>query len=638
MKYFRIVKITFLAACIAFISGCDYLDLVPEGDPTLETAFSNRVNSEKYLFTCYSRLPNPVSAFGYPALIGGDEMWWDHDSWTAATDAQAGIAIASGYQEANNPWQNYWDGGRGGSNIFQAIRDCNIFLENIHNPYDIEEYEREQWIAEVKFLKAYYHFFLMQLYGPIPIIRENLPVSAPPDAVRLYREPVEDVTEYIVELLDEAVPGLPVEHLIPLNDAGRITQAIALSVKAKVLVWAASPLFNGNGDYTTFKDKKGRTLIPSGSPDPEKWRRATEAIKDAIDACHLARHTFYQFTPGMLSNMSPEIQLNHTLRGAVTERFNSEIVWPSTHGVYELQHWCMPLLESGNYNTRANEIGATLKIAEQYYTRNGLPIDEDPEWDYAGRYTTQVAGDDHKVYIKKGETTAKLNFAREPRFYASLGFDRGIFEGSGRTDENNYYYIQARQGEVAGMRSMSDHLVTGYHIKKLINVATAFAGNTTTYNEKRYSYPLIRLTDLFLLYAEALNEIGGPSDEVYKWIDTVRLRAGIPGIEESYAKAAPQFRNKPYEKETLREIIKRERLIELAFEGQRFWDLRRWKDAFRYYNEPVRGWNYRESSINGYYVVTSVWEKRVFNTRDYLWPLKISSIITNSNLVQNPGW
>jgi hypothetical protein len=637
MKYFKTVRIMFLAACAFLAAGCNYLDLVPEGDPTLETAFSNRVNSEKYLFTCFSRLPNPVATFNYPALIGGDEIWWDYDNWPDNTNQSRAIAL--GYQESNNPCLNFWDGERGAGNLFQAIRDCNIFLENIHSPYDIEEYEREQWIAEVKFLKAYYHFFLMQLYGPIPVIRENLPVSASGDEVRLYREPVDDVIEYIVQLLDEAVVDLPMEILSPANDAGRITKPIALAVKAKVLVWAASPLLNGDERVApefSLIDNRNVQLFPR-TYSVEKWRKAAIAIRNAIDTCHIARHTLYHYIPGALSTMSPEIQLNYTLRNAVTEKFNSEIVWPATQNLEELQRWCMPLLEMGNYGGAASELGATLKIAEQYYTRNGLPINEDPDWDYAGRYATQTAGADHKAYIKTGETTAKLNFDREPRFYASLGFDRGIFEGSGRTDEASYYYIQGRQGEAGGMRSQGQHIVTGYHIKKLICPTSAWIGNTTGYTMIPYSYPLIRLTDLFLLYAEALNEIDGPSDEIYQWIDTVRLRAGIPGIEESYSRALPEFRNKPYEKNTLREIIKRERLIELAFEGQRFWDLRRWKDAFRYYNEPVRGWSYKASSVNGYYQVANIWE-RVFNTRDYFWPLKIHSIIVNSNLVQNPGW
>jgi len=146
-----------------------------------------------------------------------------------------------------------------------------------------------------------------------------------------------------------------------------------------------------------------------------------------------------------------------------------------------------------------------LKVAEEFYTDNGLPISKDPTWDYAGRYSTQKADADHQYYIRTGETTAKLNFRREPRFYASLGFDRGVFEGAGRP-EGNSFYILGRQGEAGGMRATGEHVVTGYHLKKLVNTATAFTTGTNTFNQKLYSFPLIRLTDLFLLYAEALNE------------------------------------------------------------------------------------------------------------------------------------
>jgi len=275
MKY--LIKIIFLFIIAIFTASCaSYLDIVPEGDPTLENAFSNRVNTEKYLFTCYSRLPDPTDAFNYPAMIGGDEIWWNFDQPTFLTES--GTFIAKGSQEANDPYLNFWDGARGGTNFFQSIRICNIFLENINNPHDIEGYERSQWIAEVKFLKAYFHFYLLQLYGPIPIIKENLPVNATLDEVRLYREPVDDVVNYIVQLLDEAVPDLPMEVLVPVSDAGRITKPIALALKAKVLVLAASPLFNGNPDYATFKDNK--------------------------DTSHLGGHTLYQFIPGTLVSMS----------------------------------------------------------------------------------------------------------------------------------------------------------------------------------------------------------------------------------------------------------------------------------------------------------------------------------------------
>jgi hypothetical protein len=642
MKYLKITRITAVAVCAFFMTACNYLDLVPEGDPTLETAFSNKVNTEKYLFTCYSYLPSPENnMFNHPAMIGGDEMWWDQDYWPGTSSDRPGIAIAQGYQEANSPWQNYWDGGRGGRNLFQAIRDCNIFLENIHKPYDIDEYERARWAAEVKFLKAYYHFFLMRLYGPIPIMRENIPVNATPAEVRLYREPVNEVIDYIVELIDEAIlGGLPMEISNTVSEAGRITMPAAMAIKAQALVWAASPLFN-NDEYASFIDNRDKLLIPThdDAAVQAKWELAARALKEAIDACHLARHALYQYQPPALSTLSPETQLKFELRGAVTDKFNSEIVWGSTNGTSGYQHDCVPILESGNYNGYASEIGATFRMAEMYYTKNGLPINEDPAWDYAGRYQMQRGTVDHQYYISVNQVTAKLNFNREPRFYASLGHDRGIYEGAGRTDQNNYFVLNARQGEASGMRSQHDHIVTGYYVKKIVHPESAFASSTSqSFNSINYSFPLVRLTDLFLMYAEALNEAGGPNDEVYKWIDTVRHRAGIPGVEASYAVAAPQYRTKPYGKNTLREIIKRERMIELAFEGQRFWDLRRWKDALQYYNQPIRGWNYREDTAEKYYTIITVWDKRAFTTRDYLWPLSTHSIVVNANLKQNPGW
>jgi hypothetical protein len=630
-----------MAACTVFMAACNYLDLVPEGDPTLETAFSNRVNTEKFLNTCYSYLPAPEnSLYSHPAMIGGDELWWDQDYDPSVTDSKPGIAIAQGYQEANDPWQNYWDGGRGGSNLFQAIRDCNIFLENVHRPFDVDEYERTRWIAEVKFLKAYYHFFLLRLYGPIPIIRENLPVSASPDEVRLYREPVGDVIDYIAEVIDEAVVDLPSEIRNTVSEAGRITKPIALSVKAQAFVWGASPLFN-NDEYSNFVDNRNIQLIPSNDEAAvkAKWERAAVAIKEAIDASSLAQHGLYQYRAPAMTELAPETEMKLALRGIVSDKFNSEIIWPSTRSTQGYQHDCVPVLEAGNYNGYASEIGATLRMAELYYTKNGLPIDEDPTWDYNGRYQIQRGALDHQYYIGVNQVTAKLNFSREPRFYASLGHDRGIYEGAGRTGENNYFCLEARQGEASGMRSQHDHIVTGYYVKKIVHPESAFASPTSqTFSIRPYSFPIIRLADLYLLYAEALNEANGPSDEVYKWIDDIRSRSGIPGVEESYAMAASQFRNKPYAKATLRDIIKRERLIELAFEGQRFWDLRRWKDALQYYNQPIRGWNYKEDTAEKYYTLTTVWDRRVFTTRDYLWPLSTHAIVVNSNLVQNPGW
>jgi hypothetical protein len=339
--------------------------------------------------------------------------------------------------------------------------------------------------------------------------------------------------------------------------------------------------------------------------------------------------------------MSDTTKLKYTIRGAVSEKVNPETVWPSTQqsaAYYSYQKMCFPRIGSEIMIDFRSNYSGTLKVAEQYYTVNGIPINEDPKWDYDHRYETQAANGaiatDHLYYIRNGETTAKLNFYREPRFYASLCFDRGIYEGAGQTEANSYW-LSARAGEAQGLLFMQEHIITGYFIKKTVNRETISSG--TSYLQQHYMFPIIRLADLYLLYAEALNETkSAPDAEVYHWIDLVRERAGLKGVVESWAQS--YVPNKPLNKDGMREIIKQERLIELAFEGQRFWDLRRWKDALRYYNEPLQGWNYQGTTADSYYTVTTYLNSRVFNTKDYLWPLRNNDIIINSNLVQNPGW
>ena len=637
-------------------SGCsDYLDVVPEGTSTLETTFSNRTNAEKFFYTCYWYLPNFVNAMNYPGLFGGDDFWWDIDAGPFRGTNSWGCLIAQGRQNATGPYQNYWDGANGGSNLWIAIRDCNIFLENIDGVYDMKEWERVRWKAEVKFLKAFYHFFLMQLYGPIPIMDKNIEVNATPEEVRVFRDPVDDVVEFIVELLDEACKDLPLQTQEMTSEAGRATQAIATALKAKVLIWAASPLFNGSfAPYQNFKDKRGVQLVSndnSAQAIQARWERAAVAVKNAIDTAALAGHRLYEFVPGLdINPVGDTTALKYTIRGAVSERltFNREIIWGSNHGNNQLQNWCTPMFYTSYAGTC--EVSATMKMAEMYYTNNGIPIDEDPFWDYENRYETmQNVEDDivdedgehipgvaswHQYYLGEGETTAKLHFYREPRFYANLGCDRGVYELYART-EADPIIIRNRTGETHGYRYSDCHISTGYFIKKMVSLR--IPTTTQSPGPVRFSMPIIRLADLYLLYAEALNEIKSqPDDEIYLWVDAVREHAGLNKVVDSWRFSSDP--GKPARKDGMREIIKRERLIELSFEGQRTYDLRRWCDAEKYFNEPVRGWDYQGGKLEEYYQTRVYFNNRKFTYKDYLWPLRASTITVNSNLVQNPGW
>ena len=278
-----IIKILFVSIFTISTIGCsEYLDVVPDNVPRIEHAFSNLETTERFLYSCYTFLPHIVHMWNYPAYLNThDEFDVSQHYMNTFQTTPAGI-ISFGGQNSINPLQNYWSGGNGGINLFQAIRQCNIFLEEIHKPRDIEERERQRWTAEVTFLKAYYHYFLLQLYGPIPLIKENIPLSAPPEDTWLFREPVDEVVDYIVELLDQASPNLPMIINNPIEEAGRITRPIALSLKAKVLTLAASPLFNGNPDYINWVDSRDKQLV-SPTYSREKWVRAANALKSAID-------------------------------------------------------------------------------------------------------------------------------------------------------------------------------------------------------------------------------------------------------------------------------------------------------------------------------------------------------------------
>jgi len=583
-----------------------------------------------------------------PAFNAGDEVWYmdpirdvDPDFWN----------IARGMQSTGNPLGSFWTGKNQGIKLFTALRDCNIFLDNIDKVRDMEAIERDRWKAEVIFLKAYYHFYLVRMYGPIPVIRENLPVGSSPDEVQVPREQVDSCFSYIVQLLDQAaaIDALPAKIVgTEQTELGRITKSIVLALKAKVLVTAASPLFNGNGDFANIKsdEKSGGVPLINPAVDPAKWQAAVQACKEAIDFCHNNFYSLQRYNPALNPSwiINDTIKTQLSIRMAVTDKdFNTEVIWANTSSrATDLQRWTMPILASGAVSSSGPKgiLAPPIKMAELFYTKNGVPITEDKTWDYAGRYQLKTATAADTFYIKKNEQTVKLHFDREPRFYADLAFDRGVWFGNwvNNYTVNNMLYVKARRAEYAARQGVSNFSVTGYWIKKLINMGTVGAadGNVTGSNQNPYPWPEIRLADLYLLYAEALNEANGPTPEALQWIDAVRDRAGLKGVAYSW----DNFSNQPAKyttKSGLRDIIHQERLIELAFEGQRFWDLRRWREAHIVLNAPIKGWSTEQQDPAAYYKPVVQWTQ-TFKLRDYFWPIDQDEILRNKKLVQNPGW
>ncbi|TDQ08786.1 RagB/SusD family nutrient uptake outer membrane protein [Pedobacter metabolipauper] len=627
------------AAFLVFLSvlgSCkDYLDVVPDNIPTIENAFTMRTEAEKYLYTCYSYMPRDGDPSSNPAILSGDEMWGFESSVLPEFDHRM-FNIARGLQGTVNPVGDFhWD------NLYRGLRDCNIFLENVNSVPDLTDQEKIEWTAEVKFLKAYYHFYLLRMYGPIPLIKENLPIDADIASVRVSRNTVDECFAYIVQLLDEAKDNLTLSITNPQRQLGRITKPIAYALKAKVLVTAASPLFNGNTEQAGLRNRDGAQLF-NQTASIVKWDSAAVACKKAIDIAASAGNVLYKYNPAVGNALTPFIKTQMDLRNAFTERWNSEIIWANTQGSTNLLQRVAAAKVDFRYmdNPRIiGELSPTLKVTETFYTKNGVPLSEDKTRVNTGATRVGTAAD--ALAIRVGYTTAAVNFDREPRFYASLGFDGGVWYGQGAYDDaapSGLYYVSGRKGQPNSKNSSDGGSVTGYYVKKYVHFQNVQGASVNDYTINAYPWPLIRLSHLYLMYAEALNELGAaPSEEVYTYVDLVRARAGLGTVRTSWA----NFSNNPGKatsKLGMQEIIRQEQLIELAFEGQRFWDLRRWKTAITEYNrKPIQGWDLQQSDPTFYYRTKVVFDQK-FSLKDYFWPIRDNNLLVNKNLVQNLGW
>lgn len=666
--YYLIIVFLFIAF------GCnDYLDILPDDKPELKDAFKDKYNAEKYLFTCYRFLPtfaNPHNSLG---LSGGGDIIYNERN-TGGGLSQGPPATMMAFLKGNNvadPYANFWDGENGANrNLWQGIRHCNVFLENIRiedgGPRDLDEMNRDQWIAEVKAIKAYLHFYLLRLYGPIPIVDKVIPISAKDDAVNLYREPIDKVVDYITNTLDEAIKDLPpLNQLDIVSEYGRMTKTIALSIKAKTLVLAASPIFNNNNFTAGFKDKRGVELFPIGD-SKKRWERALEAVDEACRSAEEDGAEILITTDGgnnairgiNMTNINDTTKAMVSVRQAVTEPWNKEVIWATNESTTTLQRWSTMLSNDEWFNLAGSgggDIGQrhapTLNVVEKFYSSNGIPINEDLEWEknnwYKDRYKTQLPDEVHqKYFVKKGQETAILHFNRSLRFYASVGFDGGIWEGREKSlSEASYPNMMRHFGSgYKHAETYGGYPYSGYLAKKLSHLRTTYTETRITLIRQEYSFPIIRLADMYLLLAEALNEVGGPGKtdsqghNAYFYIDQIRARAGMEGVVDSWSKyAIAKYKTKPSDINGLRDIIRQERLNELAFEGHFYYDIRRWLMAEEMFNKPIMGWNKDGENKKDFYNLRVLLQPK-FSMKDYLMPIKMSTLLQNENLVQNPGW
>ncbi len=654
MKIFK--KLLIVLCIITSVQSCsDYLNVVPDNTLTLEDLFKTQEEAWDALAKVYHYLPR-IQRTHESLWIAGDE-WLGRLDLDENTGNLRGTRIMRGLQSASSPVLGSWSGNNGGRPYYIAIRQANVFLENIDKVPDLSEDERRNWKAQVKFLKAYYHFLLVQMYGPVVIADVMIPPDAVKEQLFQKRSKVEECFDYIIGLIDEAIPDLM--ERAPVTLLGQVDQVVAKSIKARIMLFRASDFFNGNMEYFgDFNDHDGQPFFPL-TYDREKWKDALDAVNEAIKAAESNGISLYRYNKPVYVFDRDDYEINtdnmqthYDLRMVITDPWNSEVVWGfSNIDVYdqgELAHSSNMRLPEGYGGGVTNTpsfswqwLGATYRMAERYYTANGVPIDEDLSFDQSTKWNlTRVPGIDDPEYqdlagiMQPGAETVNLYLNREPRFYANLAITGGYW----RTHSvriNTMMYGRSDGGYNSAQHS-TDFYETGIGVKKFVHPESKSGAWQRTI---KYPYPIIRLADLYLMKAEALNEYNSaPTEEVYEAINVVRRRAGIPDVQDVWSDAyIVRNVDKHKTKEGMRDIILHERGIELAFEGRRFWDMIRTKRAVMEFSTPIWGWNY-QGETGAEFFNLEVKQSRRFTITDHLWPIDLNEMNTNSNLIQNPGW
>lgn len=604
------------------LTSCvDYLDKESDTELTLPMVFEDKTRIEGWLANVYSHVPDPY--WGYARKLGWDilsddmtasERWrqWD---WKV-------IPMLLGEWTPSTDWDgNYW------ARLPQLIREANIFIENVHPLPDqgISATEVTYMKAEMRFMIAYYYYLLSNTYGPVPFKPNYI---APTDFnladLMEGQRPYYEVVDWVDKELKEVAEILPAKYT-EARKYGRATSIMCLAVRARMLLFAASPLVNGNPDYANHKNKDGENLF-STTADKTKWAYAAQACKELIDAAEAAGHKLYT-EKNDDGTIDPFMSYQNLFLTRYDEG-NTEILFArpggSEYGEYE-KH-ATPAASGGS-----GGLGVTQSLVDAFFMENGLPInDDDSEYVETG-FSVSDETRDNTVWdtevnggaiSKKG--TYNMYCHREPRFYITVSY-------------NNSYFTQEKRlfnffNGSADNPHTHDAPQNGYLIRKKISPDLNVKQGTYKYRPGI----VYRLGEAYLNYAEALNESDPGNGDILVYLNKIRERAGI----RQYTTGATDgnfIHVDLNDQAEMRKLIRAERRVELSCEGIRYDDLRRWKEAENVLNGDFYGMNFSGRDESSFYVRTP-YLKRVYKKAYYWFPIHQSEIDKNDKLVQSPYW
>lgn len=653
-KNIKHIIITLFAVSGIFLSSltsCNFLrvdsyfnDLIP-----LDTIFSRQAYLERYLWGASALMPNQGALFA--SSYGPYETAVDEVLMSWQTTQYAGSFLYAGKTSQDDSYYNNW------KQYYIGIAKCNRIFTRINECKDLKPLDRRDILGMTHFMRASFYFYLLELYGPTPIVPDE-PLSADDDIEKLAyeRNTYDEVVEYICNDLKEAYNLL--DPTRPTTQFARPTKYAAAALMSRVRLYQASPWYNGNTFYSDWKKSDGTNII-NQEYDPTKWGKSAVASLAIIRSNQFSLHTVpadenTQVSkapnistapfPDGVGDIDPFHSYADMFNGEALAVKNPELIYATPLDPITIKI-AFPLQMGG-----WNGLGVTQKLIDAYYMNDGTDYKITNDY-YAQASSVPTIATGYELR----PTVAKMYLNREPRFYASIGFCEAFWPGTSltgteapnRTNFTAEYYVNGNCAK--GSANPEDYNLTGYTLKKYIHPEdNCFAGQGATIKPKMF--PIFRYAEILLNYVEAINEMEGTAayseiigeqeftvsynpQEIMKYFNMIRYRAGLPGITLEQAS----------DKEAMRKLIKRERMIEFACEGRRYHDLRRWGDAEEEENKPVQGMDVTKKSNERelFYSVVNVDHKyalRHFEKKMYFYPIPRAVLNKNPKLKQNPGW
>lgn len=631
---------------VAAVSSCsDYLDVSKEMNQglTVGKVFDNPNNTRDWYGTIYTSM-SEYSETG--SETGAFQNPWSNMCGEISSQMMPHKdAMVAGFTAATVPFSRW-------NSLYQTIRQAMIFIrdakdEGVGSDQNIITAEQMARMKDdARFFLAYCYFSMFEMYGPVPIVTQIDNAAYP--TITDYRRPsVDEFVGHVDSLLAGVIDGgnLPESvitsavggaYTFNLNEVVRPTKITARALRAKLWVYAASPLFNGGWDKAMeLKDQDGKQIFPA--KDQNKWVIAKQHLEELLTAAEADGHTLFEVQSNGTNQPDQSIY-------KLFQVYNQEILWCSTNNSYSDPYKMEQRSEPRDIGSSYGTVGPTQESVDMFFTKNGLTINEDPTYNEKSLVQVTNTAIDETGGMRNDNNVFSMYSNREPRFYADVVYQGKSWYSVWQNKAGNAnYFVDFSIHGGAGPDSR-DNPLTGYLLNKFKNRTVIPRSSPPDISSFKRVSIIYRLADFYLYYAEALNEVDPSDPRIIQYIDKVRARAGVPTYQELADNGTKNIIG-DYQKQW--NAIQQERFVELFAEGQRYFDVRRWMvcgkgqvaDQTRFSGMNEMGTTDIAIGTMGSYYNRTVLENRLWDNKMYLTPIAQDVVqLSNGLMVQNPGW